>query len=1354
MKVLRGTLTFVLGMVIGIILFVLAIGGAVVALGTSITVGQLQSNFTQEGPIAQDSDLYNQTILDAVKNVISDVQGFSSGSVSLQTLYQHYGISILNGISGIDFTTKAFYTTPVKDMLNDLSIVVNSFTLNDMSKLADIDFSSFNLPILDDNLDNNVKGAIENIMGSLNGDLSVRKIKDNFGIDIGVGDNKLIATLQDVSMSSFGAVVNAITLDKLLEVDSDSFIPKGDNLVYQKVDRYEEVSKADLSNANYSPALGVETYIAGAIDTDGDGTTDKLVENELRYIKKTVKNEDGTESEKYVVDNSCYGEDFSVDENETTFYRHVEYVVATDASASPASLYILAYANRIATFAGSNYTLVSKGFVPLTDITFATTPKVNANKLNIQAVKYKLEDGTYEESETFYIMDAEITKDSMLRTLDAGETADGKTPYLRIHKGTSAQVLQIVSNMSVVELQNADNLLDQFTIGDVVDTTKPDTAKAIIALKDCKLSEIGVKINDLKIDEFIDIDDDSAPIMKALAKRECTLKDLDTVANKLTIGEVLSIEYDVYEEATDGAYVKCDVFVAYNSYAHGDGVQLYQKQADGTYSAVASVADGETAYVAVERYRIYNADTDGAATRYARTTQGATALALQQMARRGYTLEEIGTKLNDMFFDELVRIESGDNVLMKSLSKKDATLDNISKVVDTLKVDEVIEINETSSRLMRSLKARDCLVTDLGNISDQLTLAETTDIAFYKYETNANGKYVKVVEDKYVYCDGNEYFESERFSKDDEGNYVSAANGKYAKAFYFTLYNPVQHKGLVTYTRTTDETTLGYNPSSAVLQRMAYSTLGEFSDSFGNLTLGDVMDIDADIYAQDATVNPDTSYFYYDATNRLFMRQGDSVPTTVTDDHKNYKVAVAGTSSSVIKRLAYVPVDDLSSAMEIVMKDMLLSELVDVYEFSTIESIDETFDKDASTIDENDRFIVGQVGVEIDSEGNEKPYTYVYDETGKYIARSYAFVEASDALLAERKSGTVSFKYENTQLLSDLTSGTISGNIYYRGTKDGETYVYDNNATLCAYVAYKNPDLLNSTTKTTSDKLYKRVSALAADADAVTRDTYDNTTKDLYVLINGKYTLYESSNLAHAGETIYQKQEGSGTYYVSKSTPGVADDGVADDPDYAYKNDVLYAKQYCENIYVKDANGAWVVINGKAEPYDASVHDSSTARYKVVVGYLAQTNEVYNTTTTSGTTTYTNPLPHITARVTVENEKSEAVLRMIARKQVTIENINGVIKEATISDLMDVTEGSLFYDVRDSKLDDLSSDVEKKFSTMTMGQLISYANITDLEDGVKEVISDITLENFFRSLSPSKTAGIVINLEKAYGYKV
>ena len=121
-------------------------------------------------------------------------------------------------------------------------------------------------------------------------------------------------------------------------------------------------------------------------------------------------------------------------------------------------------------------------------------------------------------------------------------------------------------------------------------------------------------------------------------------------------------------------------------------------------------------------------------------------------------------------------------------------------------------------------------------------------------------------------------------------------------------------------------------------------------------------------------------------------------------------------------------------------------------------------------------------------------------------------------------------------------------------------------------------------------------------------------------------------------------------------------------------------------------------------------------------------------------------------RVTVENEKSEAVLRMLARDEVTIANINDVVKDATISDLMEVTEGSLFYDFKDSKLNNLSGDVEDAFAKMTMGQLMVYASITDIDKDVKAAIAPITLDNFFRSLTFSNTAGIVIDLEKAYGY--
>lgn len=1323
-------------MIIGIILFVLAIGGAVFVVGTSVTVGQLQQKITQEEIIAPDSALYGQTVLDAVKSLINDINGIDS--LTLQTLYDHYGLAILKGLSGIDFTTKDFYTAPIKDILNDMSIVVNSFTLNDISGIAGVDFSSYGLPILDENLQNNLQTALNNIMGSLNGDLSVRKIKDDFGIDIGTGDNKLIATIQDVSLSSFGEVVNAITLNRLLDVDTDSFVVKGENRVYKKIDIYQEVSKAELQNKNYSPALGVETFIAGAIDTDGDGTTDKLVEKELRYVKKASVAEDGTESEKYVVDNSCYADDFNDDENEKTFYRHVQYTLSTDV-ADMNELYIATYANRIATLDGGKYTLVQKEFTALKDIAFASTPTVSGGNIDIQNVKYALEDGTYENSDVFYITDSPITKDSMLRTLGEGETASG-TAYLRTHKGTSATVLQIVAYMSVVELQNADGLLDSLTVGDVVDTDKPGTSKAIIALKDCKITEIGTKINTLKIDELIDVNDESATILKALKKRGCTLNDMSTIVDTLTIGEVLDIVYDKYTPAADGAYVAIDVYVPFNEYAHvnEDGSFFERFAKDGENY----VTDENGGFVKLQRYRLYDEKTDGTSAKRYSLVEGETALALQQMAKRGYTLKNIGTELNNMYFDELVRIKAGDSVLMRTLSKKDATLANLSKVVDTLKVDEVIEINDDSARIMKSLAARDCLVKDLGTVADELTLAETIDVQFYKYTQNLNGKYVKVVEeDKYVYCDGNAYFDSQRFTKEADGKYVEDASGKFAHPFYFTLYNPAEHSSTLTRydCAKEDASDPSYNPSSNVLQRLAYSSLGDFSNAFSSLTLGDVMDIDIDLMVKDETKIDGTSYFYYDAVNSVYMRQNDAFdPSSVDAKYQNFKVTLEGESSAVIKRLAYVKVDNLSSAMEAVMKDMLLSELIDVYTYSTVNTVvnDYKTNKPAdSEISNTDRFIIAPVGSE-NVDGVEKQYTFVYDKTGKYMKRDYRFEKIADSLF----TGTMTYSYEQ---ITDLTDSAIAaGNLYYKSTKDGKTE-YIHNVALCTYVIAQNTkqDYSTGTPKLVLDtnKIYKRVSG--SDNTAL---TFTNT-GDLYVIINGTYVPYDSSNYTHYSNDVYRRIDG--TSYVDVSSP---DDGTK-----TYKRaegEILFSKQYCENIYVptnEEYGQLYVIINNEPVRYDSNLHDASLQRYTAVVGYLAVANEAYNS---SDEVSYTNPLDHIAARVTVENEKSEAVLRMLARKQVTISNINDVIKEATISDLMDLTEGSLFYDFKDSKLDNLSQDVELKFTTMTMGELLTYANIANIEPQVKTAIEPITLESFFKSLKYSSTAGIVVDLEKAYGY--
>lgn len=1042
MRVLKGTLTFILGMVLGIILFVLAIGGAVFAVGSSMTVGQLQESLTQEEVIAKDSALYSQKLIDAIKSIVGDVKNIKS--LSLKTLYEHYGISLLNGISGIDFTEKEFYTLPISELIADTSKIVNSFTLGDISKITNVDFSSYGLPVLDDNLNNNVKTALNNILSSLNGDLTIRSINDKFGIDIGVGENSLLAAVQDVALSNFGSVVNAMTLDKILNVDSDTFVKVGENDVYVKADRYDVVWDADLQNSAYTAPVGVETYIAGATDSDSDGTIDTLVEKELRFVKKITQDADGNEVVKYVVDNSCYATDFNAETNEKEFYRHVQYEKYTGASDE---YFVLSYANKIVEVGSTSFTLYTKGFSSLNDVytTVGSTvvpfsSGVTTGKITLGNTVRKAADGSFENAERYFVYDSPVDKNTKLRAFEDGTIPVYTDCYERVHVGTSEQILQLVAYMTVTELQNAE-LLNSLTVGDVV---SGDSSKIVNALKDCKLKDIGTKINTLKIDDVIDINDESSIAMKSLAAHGATLDNIDTIVNELSIGELIEITYDQYARNPSGDYVKTDLFVQYNKYLelHKQAKAengLFVKDASGNFAPTADES-GET-YVNIGRYTLYDAEKHAGLDRYALTLESATSITIQSMARRGYLLNEVGEKVDSLFIDELIRIKADSAVIMRSLAKRGTTLNKFADVADELKLSEVIEISADSARIMKSLVARDCLIKDLDKIANDLTLSETVDVKFDQFTPDASGKYVKVVGDGYVFYDSENVLMQgmQRFKKDSSSSpatYVADDNGSFVHDFYFTLYNIATHSDATLYTRY--DRTVVSGASSKVLQRLAFSNVGEFSTAFDALTLGDVIDIDPDVLeVADAAyklANPTVTYYAYDETNHVFKRDETGV----------YYVSRAGESSAVLKRLAFVPVNSLSTALDTIIKDMLLSELIDVYEQYAV-SVDTSYNPYstlASTIQETDRFIVKQLGV--DESG--KAYTFVYNQFGKYIARDYAFVPTPIANLTQ--TGTVRFAYKKLNSAPEVAFAATNGGVYY---KHGEEYV--SNTALCVYLA-------------------------------------------------------------------------------------------------------------------------------------------------------------------------------------------------------------------------------------------------------------------------------------------------------------
>lgn len=1334
MRVLKGTLTFILGMVLGIILFVLAIGGAVFAIGSSMTVGQLQESLTQEEVIAKDSALYSQKLIDAIKSIVGDVKNIKS--LSLKTLYEHYGISLLNGISGIDFTEKEFYSLPISELIDDTSKIVNSFTLNDISKITDVDFSSYGLPVLDDNLNNNVKTALNNIMSSLNGDLTIRSINDKFGIDIGVGENALLAAVQDVALSNFGSVVNAMMLDKILNVDSDTFVKIGENDVYVKADSYDVVSNADLQNSAYTAPVGVETYIAGATDSDSDGTADTLVEKELRFVKKITQDADGNEVVKYVVDNSCYATDFNAETNEKEFYRHVQYEKYSGASDE---YFVLSYANKIVEVGSTSFTLYTKGFLSLNDVYVSVGGTVvpfgagvSGAKITLGSTLRKTEEGNFENSERYFVFDVPVDKNTKLRAFEDGTVPVYTDCYERVHVGSSEQILQLVAYMTVTELQNADDLLNSLTVGDVVSS---DSSKLVNALKDCKLKDIGTKINTLKIDDVIDINDESSIAMKSLAAHGATLDNIDTIVNELSIGELMEVTYDVYQTQTDGDFVKVDLFVPYNEYLeiHKTAKSengLFVKDASDNY--VSTTDETGDVYVNIGRYTLYDSEKHAGLDRYALTSESATSITIQSMARRGYLINEIGTKVDSLCIDELIRIKADSAVIMRSLAKRGTTLNKFADVADELKLSEVIEISADSARIMKSLVARDCLIKDLDKIANDLTLSETVDVKFDQFTPNASGKYVKVVGDGYVFYDSENVLMQgmQRFKKDSSSSpatYVADDNGSFVHDFYFTLYNIAKHSDATLYTRY--DRTVVSGASSKVLQRLAFSNVGEFSTAFDALTLGDVIDIDPDVLevadADYKLANPTVTYYAYDETNHVFKRDETGV----------YYVSRAGESSAVLKRLAFVPVNSLSTALDTIIKDMLLSELIDVYEQYAV-SVDTSYNPSstlASTIQETDRFIVKQLGV--DESG--KAYTFVYNQFGKYIARDYAFIPTPIANLTQ--TGTVRFAYKKLNSAPEVALAATNGGVYY---KHGEEYV--DNTALCVYLASIGK----------FENLYTRESVTSGGIEAA---TYSNADADLYVEVGGLYTPYDSTKLTHLGFSSYfvKQTKTDGTkFYVSTTTPNASDDTYYQ---YQGKDEVgnskepLYSKVYCENIYVKSASGNYVFNGNEYVAYDASKHDGLD-RFEQVVGYLATANETY--VKVSGA--YAIALPHTQSMVAREGgmirEKSQAVIRMLATKKVTIANIDSVIKTATVGEIMEVSPDSIFEKFADSTINSLNANLQSTITEMSVGELMEFAGVSTSNAVVRSALKDVKLKNFFDSLTFNPTVGIVVDMEKACGY--
>lgn len=644
-----------------------------------------------------------------------------------------------------------------------------------------------------------------------------------------------------------------------------------------------------------------------------------------------------------------------------------------------------------------------------------------------------------------------------------------------------------------------------------------------------------------------------------------------------------------------------------------------------------------------------------------------------------------------------------------------SSLNNVTDKITSLKLGEVIDITDDSAKILRTLK--DTQISKLSDALDTITLKDATDIVLDEYSPATDGAYVL-----------------------EDGSY--------------TLYNPAKHAGAQRYQKTVVE-----GSSSAALQRLANVTIPNISAAFDTMVLGDAIGVTPDAYILVDSPKSDEAYYVFNE-----LGYPERAVYGVDEADAWYERVSSGEGNAILKQLAFVGINDISEAMNGVIEDTLLSDIIEIVRETAVK---------ADEAGENWLVAYDPYLTTESADGEETRYAFVYDGSGSYFRTSYLYTPATDALLPDGE--TKYFVYEEIADARDLAAQTAVQNVFFRSA-DGEYY---ENPALAAYYAAANTD-----PTTWANKPYKRVAANAGDQGAVSATVYPNggSGSGLYIEFFAAYVRYDAENPAHwgrepffkftggytlptadtKGETQYYYDFDSGDYTSSPSASTSdalvmmtgRDDGkyyfseingvrAADDEAFV-SGDTVYSKRLAEVIYKLADNGAFVYEDGGYVAYDPDKHADVTERYDRVTGVLV--NKAGN----DGGEGLLAPLS--TDRVSVIREKSSSVLIAMLERELTIGTLDENIKSFTIEELIDIESGSVFDDptIRNATVDTLSDAITAKLTNSSIGELIRWANVRGVDEKVLFILEDVKVSDFFTALEYKKGT-ITVNMEKLLG---
>lgn len=560
-------LTFILGLVVGVLLVGGTIAGVVYYAVAAVSVNDVENYTKQEFTfIDKDAEIRNKSILD----IYDMVKGGNIKETTVSDAKRIFGIDIIKilenslEITVDDKSRETLGAMKVADVFkdNNLKVVLNCFTLGDVLKKTGIDTTSglASKPIVQEHISEPVIDGFNALLKSLEiNEMTIAEMQYLLGVSFGAGG--VLDTVANVKIGDLNSAINSIKFEDVLPDFDRDFYAEWDNtgaVLYKKESggeiKLKQLIEADGTSeffkfVNTEAKDPAKTYYKlnreeGTIKVSDDGNWElikELPDFNNRYDISGKRNRFGLAYVVLVDDNQIkitkrYADRACTVENEDGMY----YFKYTKDAAGTNYRYGAAIRTKIEGTDPAQYKEVIewRGYVEATDGFVNTTPE------------------TYGYSSPAQYEKEELVKQENLDLIICA----------LVHVGKSEPVLK--------------------------------------ALADETLNTLDGAIGDMKLGQVIEITDASADILKKL--KDSKISEIDKDVKNVKVGDIMKVvSVTTAEKATDGAYIALPALSEGKEYK---GTFITAEDEDKTVVYLVKHKDGLTGFA---RYNIKEKASNG-----------------------------------------------------------------------------------------------------------------------------------------------------------------------------------------------------------------------------------------------------------------------------------------------------------------------------------------------------------------------------------------------------------------------------------------------------------------------------------------------------------------------------------------------------------------------------------------------------------------------------------------------------------------------------------------------------------------------------------------------------------------------